>query len=82
MAQEEFENDRFNKREKSIILVRRIGNYIMGGLIIAGGFFIIIPNRYTAHFVEQYDPLMMKIFAGLCWIYGAFRAYRGYDINL
>jgi hypothetical protein len=82
MAQEEFEEERLTKREKNSILIRSISNYIFGGIIIIAGCLIIVPNKYTAQFVALYDPLMIKLFAVICWIYGAFRLYRGYNKNV
>jgi hypothetical protein len=82
MAQEEFENERLTKRERNSILIRSISNYIMGGLMIIAGCLIMFPIKYTAQFVALYDPLMIKLFAVICWIYGAFRIYRGYNKNV
>ena len=40
-----------------------------------------ITTKYTAQYINQYDPLVIKLFAGLCWVYGLFRLYRGYKKN-
>jgi len=82
MAQEEFEKERLTKREKNSILIRSISNYIMGGLMVIAGCLIMFPIKYTTQFVALYDPLMIKLFAVICWIYGAFRIYRGYNKNV
>lgn len=82
MAPEEFEEDRQTKKEKNSILIRSISNYIMGSLMIIAGCIIMFPIKYTATFVALYDPLMIKLFAVICWIYGAFRIYRGYNKNV
>jgi hypothetical protein len=82
MAPEELEEDRLTKREKTSILIRSISNYIMGALMIIAGCLIMFPIKYTAPFVAMYDPLMIKLFAVICWIYGAFRIYRGYNTNI
>jgi hypothetical protein len=79
MALEEFEEDRLTKREKSAQTVRSISNYIMGTLLIVAGCFFMFPINATRHFTDLYDPVMLKLFAGVCWIYGAFRIYRGYN---
>lgn len=81
MALEEFENDRFSDRDKSIIRMRSISNYVMGILLIAAGCFFLFPIEKTAKFINQYDPTMIKIFGIICWIYGIFRIYRGYRKN-
>jgi hypothetical protein len=49
-------------------------------MIVAGCFFMF-PTRYTTAFINQYDPVLIKLFAAICWLYGAFRIYRGYKKN-
>lgn len=81
MALEEFEKEQLSDREKNAIRMRRITNYTMGVFFIAVGFFFMFPTKYTAQYINQYDPLVIKLFAGLCWVYGLFRLYRGYKKN-
>ncbi len=81
MALEEFEKEQLSDREKNAIRMRRITNYTMGVFFIAVGFFFMFPVKYTAQYINQYDPLVIKLFAGLCWVYGLFRLYRGYKKN-
>ena len=81
MALEEFEKEQLNDREKNMIRMRSVTNYTMGVLFIGVGFFFIFPTRYTAIYINQYDPVLIKIFAVICWIYGLFRLYRGYKKN-
>lgn len=81
MALEEFEKEQISDREKNAIRMRSITNYTMGVFFIAVGFFFMFPTKYTAQYVNQYDPLVIKLFAGLCWVYGLFRLYRGYKKN-
>ena len=81
MALEEFEKEQISDREKNTIRMRSITNYTMGVFFIAVGFFFMFPTKYTAQYVNQYDPLVIKLFAGLCWVYGLFRLYRGYKKN-
>ncbi|MBP6022146.1 hypothetical protein [Ferruginibacter sp.] len=81
MALEEFEKEQISDREKNAIRMRRITNYTMGVFFIAVGFFFMFPTKYTAQYINQYDPLVIKLFAGLCWVYGLFRLYRGYKKN-
>ncbi len=81
MALEEFEKEQISDREKNAIRIRSITNYTMGVFFIAVGFFFMFPTKYTAQYVNQYDPLVIRLFAGLCWIYGLFRLYRGYKKN-
>jgi len=81
MALEEFEKEQLSEREKNALLMRRITNYTMGVFFIAAGFFFMFPFKYTARYIMQYDPVIIKIFAVICWVYGLFRLYRGYNKN-
>lgn len=81
MALEEFENDRYNNRDKGIIRMRSITNYVMGILLVAAGCFFFFPVPKTAPFLSRYDETLIKTFAIICWIYGIFRIYRGYKKN-
>ncbi len=82
MEFENFENEKLTTREKTAIKIRSISNYIMGSVMIIAGFFFMFPIKYTARFVAMYDPVMIKLFAIVCWVYGAFRIYRGYNKNI
>jgi len=81
MALEEFENEQLSERDKGMIRMRSITNYVMGLFLIMVGFFFMFPFASTRKYIDQYDPLVIKIFAVLCWIYGIFRIYRGYRKN-
>jgi len=81
MALEEFENEPLSDRDKAMIRMRSITNYVMGLFLIGAGCFFMFPMRSTRQYIDQYDPTIIKIFAILCWVYGAFRIYRGYRKN-
>ena len=81
MALEEFEKEELGVREKGIVRMRTITNYGMGVFLILAGSIFMFPTKYTAAFLSQYDPVLIKIFAALCWLYGIFRIYRGYKKN-
>ncbi|MFM2360229.1 MAG: hypothetical protein RLY16_2222 [Bacteroidota bacterium] len=81
MALEEFEREPMSERHRGISQMRTITNYGMGALLVIAGFFFMIPTRYTEDFLDLYDPVLIKIFAVICWVYGAFRIYRGYQKN-
>ena len=81
MALEEFENEPLSEREKGLIRMRSITNYGMGVFLFVAGCFFMFPTDATRPYINQYDPLVIKIFAVICWIYGAFRIYRGYKKN-
>ncbi|MEO5889645.1 MAG: hypothetical protein ABIQ31_05295 [Ferruginibacter sp.] len=81
MALEEFEKEQLSERDKGLIRMRSITNYGMGGFMIIVGFFFMFPVKLTQAYINQYDPVLIKIFAIICWMYGAFRIYRGYKKN-
>ena len=81
MALEEFEKEQLSEREKNAIRMRSITNYAMGVFFVAAGFFFMFPFKYTAVYINQYDPVAIKLFAGVCWVYGLFRFYRGNKKN-
>ena len=81
MALEEFENDRLSEREKGMVRMRSITNYVMGIFLILAGCFFMFPFRSTQKYIDQYDPTVIMVFAAICWIYGIFRIYRGYKKN-
>jgi hypothetical protein len=74
-------NNRHNERERALSRMRSINNYAMGIILILAGFFFMFPMRYSAEFLDRYDPVLIRIFAVVCWVYGAFRLYRGYQKN-
>ncbi|MGF2414037.1 hypothetical protein [Ferruginibacter sp.] len=81
MALEEFEKEQLSERKKNAIRMRSITNYVMGVFFVAAGFFFMFPFKYTEVYINQYDPVAIKLFAGVCWVYGLFRFYRGYKKN-
>jgi hypothetical protein len=81
MALEEFEKEQLSERDKGFIRMRSITNYGMGVFMMLVGCFFMFPVILTRAYINQYDPELIKIFAVVCWIYGAFRIYRGYQKN-
>ncbi|MBC7689454.1 MAG: hypothetical protein H7211_14885 [Aquabacterium sp.] len=81
MALEEFEKKQLSERDKGTIRMRSITNYGMGVFMIIVGFFFMFPITQTQGFINQYDPVLIKIFAVVCWLYGGFRIFRGYQKN-
>lgn len=81
MALEEFERAPLTEREKGLIRMRSITNYGMGVFLIVAGFFFMFPTAGSSKYLSQYDPFLIKFFAVICWLYGAFRMYRGYKKN-
>jgi len=81
MAMGEFEKEKLSEREKGFVRMRSITNYGMGGFMVLVGFFFMFPVKLTQGFINQYDTSLIKLFAVICWMYGAFRIYRGYKKN-
>ncbi|MBL0357196.1 MAG: hypothetical protein IPP72_10070 [Chitinophagaceae bacterium] len=79
MALEEFERKRMSERHRGMSQMRTISNYGGGIFIVLAGCFFMFPTSYTAEFIDRYDPVLIKIFAVVCWVYGGFRIYRGYQ---
>lgn len=73
------DNEAPERRKKAYSLRRSILDYGMG-LIIAGfGIFLLIAPRLG--FAFTIDNFYRYSFAGLCLLYGGWRAYRGYKKN-
>lgn len=81
MALEEFEKKPQSERQRGLSQMRTITNYGMGAFIVLAGCFFMFPTTYTAEFLNKYDPVLIKIFAVICWVYGGFRIFRGYQKN-
>lgn len=81
MALEEFENEQLSDRDKNLVRMKSITNYVMGIFLIGVGFVFLFPLDSMKPYFVGYDPTMLKLFAALCFIYGAFRMYRGYAKN-
>ncbi len=81
MALEEFEKQQVSERDKGLIRMKSLTNYVMGLLIIAAGFFFLIPIDATLNFHAKYDADLLKVMAITCFIYGFFRIFRGYKKN-
>ena len=69
------------ERARNLARMRSLNNYVMGIILILAGFFFMFPLPFSEAFLDRYDPVLIKIFAAVCWVYGAFRLYRGYQKN-
>jgi hypothetical protein len=81
MALEEFERPELSKREKGLIRMQSITNYVMGVMIIGAGIMFFIQPGIVKEKLQGYDPVMIYILASVCIVYGLFRIYRGYKKN-
>jgi hypothetical protein len=71
------ENDYKEKQRKSYNLMRTVYNITMGLIIIGIGLVMLFHNKIGLNLFEQFDPIMIYGFGGLCILYGGFRLYRG-----
>ena len=81
MALEEFDREEMSERDKGLVRMKSVTNYVMGLFLICAGLVFLFPTTKTAPFINKYDPAMIKLFAIICFIYGFFRIYRGYKKN-
>jgi hypothetical protein len=70
-----------SRREKGMVLMRSIMDYGMGLLWMSMGIFLIFTKYIKPEMAYRFDDPAMKIFGGVCIIYGLFRMYRGYKKN-
>lgn len=81
MALEEFEKDELVEKNKGYARMKSIMDYGMGLLWMAMGIFLLFNNKFDIGIQLKSDDPVMKIFGGICLVYGLFRLYRGYKKN-
>jgi hypothetical protein len=81
MALEEFEKEQLNERDKGYIRMRSTMDFGMGVLWIGMGVFLIFIKKFNPAMAERFGDPIMKVFGGMCILYGLFRFYRGYKKN-
>ena len=81
MALEEFEREQLSDRDKGFIRMRSMMDYGMGVLWLGMGIFLIFIEKFNTGLEARFGDLSMKIFGGVCIVYGLFRVYRGYKKN-
>ena len=81
MLKEENENEILTRREKGMIRMRSIMDYGMGIMWMSMGVFLMFIKYFNTDFTARYDDPTMKVFGGVCIVYGLFRIYRGYKKN-
>ena len=70
------------RKRKQISLMRSVMDYAMGTLIILFGAFLMFRGKFDLEINRKYKPDdLEKIFAVICFMYGAWRIYRGYKKN-
>ena len=81
MALEEFDKEQMSEKDKGYIRMRSIMDYGMGTLWTGMGVFLIFIKKFNTGLETRYDDSTLKIFGGICLLYGLFRIYRGYKKN-
>ena len=81
IEEKEKEKEQLSVREKGVIRMRSIMDMGMGILWMGMGNFFIFINFFNTDLAARYDDSVMKVFGGVCIIYGIFRIYRGYKKN-
>jgi hypothetical protein len=70
------------QKRKQASGMRSVMDYTRGILIILAGVFLMFRDKLNLDFIQSKPPnTFEKIFAVLCFIYGAWRIYRGYKKN-
>jgi hypothetical protein len=75
------ERQQLSNRDKGYILMRSIMDFGMGILWTSMGIFLLFIKYFNTELQSRFDDPTMKIFGGVCIIYGGFRIYRGYKKN-
>jgi hypothetical protein len=75
------ERRHLTNRDKGYILMRSIMDFGMGILWTSMGIFLLFIKYFNTELQSRFDDPAMKIFGGVCIIYGGFRIYRGYKKN-
>ncbi|MDB5202617.1 MAG: hypothetical protein JWQ27_2026 [Ferruginibacter sp.] len=81
MALEEFERDPISERDRGFIRMRSMMDYGMGILWAGMGIFMLFIEKFNTGLEARFGDSSMKVFGGICLLYGAFRVYRGYKKN-
>lgn len=75
------ERQQLSNRDKGYILMRSIMDFGMGILWTSMGIFLLFIKYFNTELQSRFDDPAMKLFGGVCIIYGGFRIYRGYKKN-
>jgi hypothetical protein len=81
MALEEFEKETLSERDRGYIRMRSMMDLGMGVLWTAMGIFLLFIEKFNTGLEARFGDTSMKIFGGVCVLYGLFRIYRGYKKN-
>jgi hypothetical protein len=70
-------NEYREKQRRNYNMMRTVYNITMGIIIIGIGLLMFFNDKLGLSFFQQYNPVMIYAFGGLCLLYGGFRLYRG-----
>ena len=71
------ENDFGERHKKNYDTMRSVYNITIGIVITGIGVLMFLNEKVGLNLLQQFDPLMIYAFGGLCLLYGIFRLYRG-----
>ncbi len=70
------------KKRRQVSGMKSMMDYGMGIIIIAAGVFFFFRDKFHISLNEKFPPNDIdKIFGAICFLYGAWRIYRGYKKN-
>lgn len=81
MTEKETEEYELTERDRRFIRMRSIMDLGMGMLWMAMGVFMLFIRYFNTGLEARFDDPMMKVFGGICLLYGGFRIYRGVRKN-
>lgn len=81
MALEEFEKEEMSVKNKGFARMKSIMDVGMGLLWMGMGIFLVFIKKFNTGLEARFDDPVMKVFGGVCIVYGIFRIYRGYKKN-
>ena len=76
MALEEFEKEQMSERDKGYVRMRSMMDFGMGILWIGMGIFLIFIKKFSPDMALRFDDPAIKVFGGICIVYGSFCARR------
>jgi uncharacterized membrane protein len=78
---EPYKKEELTTRQKGQVRMRAIMDFGMGILWLGMGVFMIFPDSLAPDFAARFDDNRLKIFGGVCLLYGGFRIYRAVKKN-
>ncbi|MBS4043898.1 MAG: hypothetical protein KGZ59_08805 [Chitinophagaceae bacterium] len=70
-----------NSKMNWMEVFQRIRHIVMALLFLAMGVLMIIAEKLNIEALLNFDEIFRWFFGGICFLYGAFRLYRGVQKN-